>query len=73
MSNENLVETIKRRAFEKMDNFEDCRDEIKYLSMLDQDAFEDVSHRYWVNKKTTGYAVKDFRHKLKLFFRTIVG
>ena len=68
-----IVDVIKGRALEKLDNFEDCSDEMRYLAMLDQDAYEEVSERYFIIKHTTGYAVKDIRHKLKLLIRGLVA
>ena len=73
MSNKRLANFIKERALEKLDNFEDCIDELKYLAFLDELAYNEVSERYLVVKQTTGYAKQSFRHKLKIFLRTLVG
>ena len=73
MSNQRLTNLIKERALEKLDNFEDCIDELKYLAFLDEIAYKEVSERYLIIKHTTGYATKGFRHKLKIFLRTLVG
>ena len=73
MSNQRLTNLIKERALEKLDNFEDCIDELKYLAFLDEVAYNEVSERYLIIKQTTGYATNSFRHKLKIFLRTLVG
>ena len=73
MSNQRLANLIKDRALEKLDNFEDCIDELKYLAFLDEIAYKEVSERYLIIKHTTGYAKNSFRYKLKIFLRTLVG
>ena len=73
MSNQRITTVIKDRALEKLDNFEDCIDELKYLAFLDEIAYKEVSERYLVIRQTTGYAKNSFRHKLKIFLRTLVG
>ena len=73
MNNQRLTTVIKDRALEKLDNFEDCTDELKYLAFLDEIAYNEVAERYLVIKHTTGYAKNSFRHKLKIFLRTLVG
>ena len=73
MSNQSVTNLIKERALEKLDNFEDCIDELKYLAFLDEIAYNEVSERYLIIKQTTGYAKNSFRHKLKIFLRTLVG
>ncbi len=42
MSNQRLTNLIKERALEKLDNFEDCIDELKYLAFLDEIAYNDA-------------------------------
>ena len=73
MINQRITTVIKDRALEKLDNFEDCIDELKYLAFLDEIAYKEVSERYLVIRQTTGYAKNSFRHKLKIFLRTLVG
>ncbi len=73
MINQRITTVIKDRALEKLDNFEDCIDELKYLAFLDEIAYKEVSERYLVIRQTTGYATNSFRHKLKIFLRTLVG
>ena len=73
MSNQRLTNLIKERALEKLDNFEDCIDELKYLAFLDEIAYKEVSERYLLIRQTTGYATNSFRYKLKIFLRTLVG
>ena len=73
MSNQRLTNLIKERALEKLDNFEDCIDELKYLAFLDEIAYKEVSERYLMIRQTTGYATNSFRYKLKIFLRTLVG
>ena len=73
MSNQRLANLIKDRALEKLDNFEDCIDELKYLAFLDEIAYKEVSERYLLIRQTTGYATNSFRYKLKIFLRTLVG
>ena len=73
MNNQRLTTVIKDRALEKLDNFEDCIDELKYLAFLDEIAYNEVAERYLITKQTTGYAKNSFRHKLKIFLRTLVG
>ena len=73
MSNHRLSTVIKDRALEKLDNFEDCTDELNYLTYLDEVAYNEVAERYLIIKQTTGYATNSFRHKLKIFLRTLVG
>ena len=73
MINQRITIVIKDRALEKLDNFEDCIDELKYLAFLDEIAYKEVSERYLVIRQTTGYATNSFRHKLKIFLRTLVG
>ena len=73
MINQRITTVIKDRALEKLDNFEDCIDELKYLAFLDEIAYKEVSERYLIIRQTTGYAKNSFRHKLKIFLRTLVG
>ena len=73
MSNQRLTNLIKERALDKLDNFEECIDELKYLAFLDEITYKEVAERYLVIKHTTGYAKNSFRYKLKIFLRTLVG
>lgn len=73
MNNQRITTVIKDRALEKLDNFEDVIDELKYLSFLDEKAYQEVADRFYVVKNTTGYAKQSFRHNLKLFLRQLVG
>lgn len=73
MINQRITTVIKDRALEKLDNFEDCIDELKYLAFLDEIAYKEVAEKYLVIKHTTGYAKNSFRHKLKIFLRTLIG